>query len=243
MGGEIRVAILFRLDDREVFDRVVVLWLVPPRRGIVIGFVRFVVVLFEVTDLLDDDVVGWLFLVELLMLRDVLEDGLRTMGVLTERRVLVDPREELVEVGGREIVDRLGVLRLELRVEILGLELRVETLGLELRVETLGLELRVETLGLELRLDVIDLDRLGVELRVGVLGALLRLGALGATDRLGARVGVLGDVEREGVALRVLLLELLLLRELLDATTGPTNKKNKQKMEMTRKDVLFLAIF
>jgi len=178
VDGEIRVEILFRLVDRDVLDRV----------GILIERVLADDVPFL------DDVVVCLFLMELLTFRDVVEDGLRTTDVPTDRRVLTDPRERLEEVRDREIVVRLGVLRLDV------------------------------------------IDRFGVELRVDALGALLRVDVLGATDRLGLRVAALRDVEREAAALRLLLLELLLCRELLAAKTGPTNNAIKQTMEKTRKE-------
>ena len=92
------------------------------------------------------------------------------------------------------------------------------------------LELRLEILGLELRLELIELERLGEELREEILGALLRLGALDAVDRLGVlRLAPLErellmleerEAELEAGALRLLLLELLLFRELLEAQTG-----------------------
>ena len=136
----------------------------------------------------------------------VLRDGLlRTIVVLVDCRVLVEFREGL-DVRGREIVVRLGVL-------ILGRELMDERL----------LELRLDILGLELRLDVTDLERLGVELRVETLGALLRVGDLDILGRLTLLVVDLRDCELEAAALR-LLLELLLFRELRDAKTGSTVK-------------------
>jgi hypothetical protein len=192
VDGEIRVVILLRLDDRDVFDRV----------GILIDRVLADDVLFL------DGVVVRLFLVETLTFGDRVEDGLRMMDVPTGRRVLTAPRERLEEVRDREFVVRLGVLRLELRTEMFGLELRLE---------------------------VIDLDRLGEERRVDRLEVLLRLDVLDEMERLGLRVTALRDDEREAAALRLLLLELLLFRELLAAITGPTNKKSKQMMEKTRK--------
>ena len=193
VDGEIRVEILLRLVDRDVFDRV----------GILIERVLADVVLFL------DDVVVCLFLVETLTFRDPVEDGLRTTGVPTDRRVLTDPRERLEDVRDLEAVVRLGVLRVELRTEIFGLELR---------------------------LDVIDLDRLVEVLRVGSLEELLRVDVLGATDRVGLRVTALRDDELGGVALRLLLLELLLFRELLDARAGSTaNTKNKRIRVKNRK--------
>ena len=185
VDGEIRVEILFRLVDRDVLDRV----------GILIERVLADDVPFL------DDVVVCLFLMELLTFRDVVEDGLRTTDVPTDRRVLTDPRERLEEVRDREIVVRLGVLRLDV------------------------------------------IDRFGVELRVDALGALLRVDVLGATDRLGLRVAALRDVEREAAALRLLLLELLLCRELLAAKTGPTNNAIKQTMEKTRKEGVSFPVF
>ena len=109
------------------------------------------------------------------------------------------------------------------------------------------LELRLEILGLELRLELIELERLGEELRDEILGALLRLGALDAVERLGVlRLAPLErellmleerDGELEAGALRLLLLELLLLRELLDAQTG---SKESAKMKMQKaKNLMF----
>ncbi|MBN2312860.1 MAG: hypothetical protein JXM79_02955 [Sedimentisphaerales bacterium] len=100
------------------------------------------------------------------------------------------------------------------------------------RLGVLRPELRTEIFGLVLRLEMID--RLGVELRVGVLGA---------TDWLGLRVTVLRDDEREAAALRLLLLELLLCRELLAAKTGPINNATKQIMGKTRKDERSIPFF
>ena len=202
MDGEIRVTILFRLVVCEVFER----------DGMLIERVLAVGVLLVVMDLLD--VVVCLFLMELFTFRDPVEDGLRTTGVPTDRGVLIDPRKKLEEVRDWEIVDRFGVLRLELRVD---------------------------TLGLELRLDVID--RLGVELRVDILGMLLRVDVLGATDRLGVRETAEREGAREAAALRLLLLEFLLCRELLAAKTGSPNKATKQIMEKTIKGRLSLPFF
>ena len=109
---------------------------------------------------------------------------------------------------------------------------------LELRLDILGLGVLL----LELRLEVIELERLGEELRDEILGALLRLGARDAVERLGVlRLAPLErellmleerDGELEAGALR-LLLELLLLRELLDAQTGSTERA-KIKMERAK---------
>lgn len=144
----IRVEILFRLEDREVFDRV----------GILIERVLADDVLFL------DDVVVCLFLMETLTFRDPVEDGLRTMGVPTDRRVLVEPRERLEEVRGWETVVRLGVLRLVLRFEILGLELRLDV---------------IDRLGVEFRVDILGIDVLGATVRLGLRVTALRDGELG----------------------------------------------------------------
>jgi hypothetical protein len=189
VDGEIRVAILFRLVDREVLER----------DGMLIERVLAVGVLLVVMDLLD--VVVCLFLMELFTFRDPVEDGLRTTGVPTDRRVLIDPRKRLEEVRDWEIVDRFGVLRLDV------------------------------------------IDRLGVELRVDILGMLLRVDVLGVTDRLGVRETAEREGAREAAALRLLLLEFLLCRELLAAKTGSPNKATKQIMEKTIKDRLSLPFF
>ncbi len=128
MDGEIRVEILLRLVDLDVLDRVGILI----ERELVVG------VLLVPMDLFDGLVVC-LLLAEMLALRDVVEDGLRTMGVPTDLRVLIAPRERLEEVRGRETVVRLGVLLLDvIDLERLGVELRVDVLGALLRLGALG---------------------------------------------------------------------------------------------------------
>jgi hypothetical protein len=136
-------------------------------------------------------------------------------------------------------------------VLLLDWELEIDRL-LELRLEILLLgilllvELRLEIPDRELRLDEIELERLGEELRVEILELLLRLGALDAVDRLGMlRLAPLErellmleerDAELDAAVVRrlLLLLELLLFRELLDAQTG-SKESAKIKMENTKK--------
>lgn len=145
-------------------------------------------------------------------------DGLlRTIIFPIDRPVFVELLELPEYVLGGEIV-RLGVL-------LPGCGLVVDRL-LILRLEIFGLE-------------VIELERLGEVFRVEILGALLRLGAL---DMLGRLIvlrfaPIIGLEERDGDlgagALRLLLLELLLFRELLAAHTGSTESV-KIKMEKAK---------
>lgn|GEM_PF-5209644 len=133
----------------------------------------------------------------------VLRDGLlRTTGVPADRLVLDEPRERLEDVCGREIVVRLGVLRLD----IVLLELRLDGRPL-----------------------ATDLERLGAERRIDALGALLRLETPGA-DRLGL---LDRELDRAAVRLVLLLLELPLFRELLDAKTDSAESA-KTKMEKAK---------
>ena len=161
-------------------------------------------------------VIVCLFRVELLTLRDPAVDGLRITGVLTDRRLLEEPLK-LEDVRGLEIV-RLGVLRLELRLD----EIDLERLGEELRVDVLEDDLRVELrLGLD-ALDVLD--------RFEVLGL----------DELGRAVLEARDCDLEAAALRLLLLllELPLFRELLDAQTGSVTNAKMSMHKAKNKEVI-----
>jgi hypothetical protein len=162
-------------------------------------------------------IVVCLFRVELLAFRDPVVAGLRITGVLTDRRVLDEPLEILEDVRGLEIV-RLGVLLLELRLDVIDLE----RLGEELRVDVLGDDLRVEL-------------RLGLD----ALGALDRVELLDL-DELGRAVLEVRDCGLEAAALRLLLLllELLLFRELLDAQTGSAANANIRMQKVNNKKVI-----
>jgi hypothetical protein len=158
-------------------------------------------------------IVVCLFRVELLAFRDPVVAGLRITGVLTDRRVLDEPLEILEDVRGLEIV-RLGVLRLDvIDLERLGEELRVDVLGDDLRVE---LRLGLDALGALDRVELLDLDELG--------RAVLEVRDCG--------------LEAAALRLLLLLLELLLFRELLDAQTGSAANANIRMQKVNNKKVI-----